>query len=172
MIISLNITIKALARMNSIDPENPYQAPEAPVYLASASRKLDLVSGWRRLGTHLIDTVCFYILVFFVSIVVTSLFGESWLQALEGRGSYLLGWAVMLVYYIGFESAFARTPGKFVLGTVVVDENGSRPTLGQCVGRSFARLIPFEPLSCTGSQSRGWHDSLAKTFVVRANRNQ
>lgn len=70
-----------------------------------------------------------------------------------------------------FEAFFDRTPGKFVCGTRVVSERGTAPTLGQVVGRTFARWIPFEPFSVLFSEdgdARGWHDSIAKTKVIRA----
>ncbi len=154
--------------MNSNDPANPYQAPEAPVYTALASRSRELVSGWRRLGTYLIDLVCFYVIFFVLVLAVVFIVGEdSWLDVLDGLAGNFIGIGFFLLYYIGFESAFARTPGKFVLGTIVVNEKGNKPSTGQFIGRSFGRLIPFEALSCFGSQTRGWHDSLANTYVVR-----
>lgn len=154
--------------MNDNQPANPYQAPEAPVYNGSDSRARELVSGWRRLGTYLIDTLCYYVIFIGISIALTFLMGEGWLQLLEGVGGNLIALGLFVIYYLGFELAFARTPGKFVLGTIVIDEKGNKPTAGQMIGRSFARLIPFEAFSCIGGQSRGWHDSLAKTYVVRA----
>ena len=47
---------------------------------------------------------------------------------------------------------------------VVVDEYGNKPSNSQLIGRSFARIIPFEAFSCLGY--RGWHDTLSKTYVV------
>ncbi len=153
--------------MNSNDPANPYEAPEASVYVAIESRSRELVSGWRRLGTYLIDIVCFYVIFFVILLAVIFVFGDARLDTLDGIAGNLIGIGFYLIYYIGFESVFARTPGKFVLGTVVVDEKGNKPSTGQFIGRSFGRLIPFEGLSCFGSQTRGWHDSVANTYVVR-----
>ena len=155
--------------MNNIEPANPYQSPQASVYQTpQPARDHELVSGWRRLGTHLVDIIGFYIVFFLLVMVVVITLGEGWLDLMDGIAGNLIALATMMVYYIGFETAFARTPGKFVFGTIVVDENGNKPTVGQFIGRSFARLIPFEALSCIGSRSRGWHDSLSKTYVVKA----
>ncbi len=153
--------------MNRIDPDNPYQAPQAVIHQSTLSQEMVLVSGWRRLGTYLVDVVCSYVVIIIVVTALVLGLGESGTQLLEGLAGNFLGILVMVVYYIGFELAFSRTPGKFVQGTVVVDENGNKPTAGQIVGRSFARLIPFEPFSCIGDRSRGWHDSMSKTYVVR-----
>jgi uncharacterized RDD family membrane protein YckC len=60
---------------------------------------------------------------------------------------------------------WARTPGKWVFGTVVVNESGGKPSFGRVLKRTFSRFIPFEPFSFFGE--RGWHDSLSDTLVVR-----
>jgi len=153
---------------NNINPENPYQAPQAVTYQASANRELVLVSGWRRFGTYLIDVVCNYVVMIILVMALVLVLGQSSIELLDGLAGNLIGVVLMVIYYIGFELVFARTPGKFLLGTIVVDEKGNKPTPGQIIGRSFARLIPFEPFSCIGDQSRGWHDSMSKTYVVRA----
>jgi len=153
--------------MNNNDPANPYQAPEAPVYSALESRSRELVSGWRRLGTYLVDVVCFYLIFFALVLGILFVFGDARLDFMDGLAGNFIVIGFFLMYYIGFEWAFSRTPGKFALGTIVVDEKGNKPSAGQIVGRSFGRLIPFEALSCFGSKTRGWHDSLANTYVVR-----
>ncbi len=81
------------------------------------------MSGWRRLGTGVIDLVCSYVIFFVLVLTVGFIVGDdSWLAALDGIAGNFIGIGFFLLYYIGFESAFARTPGKFVLETIVVDE--------------------------------------------------
>jgi uncharacterized RDD family membrane protein YckC len=70
----------------------------------------------------------------------------------------------LLVYYTLFEACFKSTPGKYLTGTRVIHENGSRCTFIQALLRSLSRLIPFEHFSFFGT--RGWHDSITKTDVV------
>lgn len=77
----------------------------------------------------------------------------------------------MLFYYVFFESLTGRTPGKLLTGTRVVDEQGQKPSFGQILGRSLARMLPFEPLSFFGAENRGWHDSLSKTYVVKSRKS-
>lgn len=74
---------------------------------------------------------------------------------------------ITLAYYIALEVALGRTLGKLITGTKVVNAEGGNATLGQVVGRSFARFIPFEVFSFLGETGRGWHDSLSKTYVVK-----
>ena len=73
----------------------------------------------------------------------------------------------MTAYYCFFEGIFARSPGKWICGTRVVDLEGNRPSFLQVIGRSLARFIPFEAFSFLGSRGIGWHDSLSSTRVVR-----
>lgn len=71
------------------------------------------------------------------------------------------------IYYVGFEAAFGRTPGKLLTGTRVVTLTGEPPSFGQCLGRAFARCVPFEPLSFLGGDGVGWHDKWTDTRVIR-----
>ncbi|MFD1161081.1 MULTISPECIES: RDD family protein [Hwangdonia] len=59
-----------------------------------------------------------------------------------------------------------RSIGKYITKTKVVLADGTKPTASDYLKRSFSRMIPFEALSFLGSQSRGWHDTISKTFVV------
>ena len=71
------------------------------------------------------------------------------------------------------EGLFGFTIGKLVTGTRVVDEQGGRPTWRQVLIRTAMRFVPFEPLSAfgeKGSEPRPWHDTVAKTRVVRRRR--
>lgn len=78
------------------------------------------------------------------------------------------GLFVFLGYAIVSEALFQRTLGKMITGTCVVRADGTKPTFGQIVGRSFARFIPFEAFSFLGGKGFpvGWHDSLSGTRVI------
>ena len=78
------------------------------------------------------------------------------------------GVLVYLAYYFFFEALTQRTPGKWVTGTKVVREDGTKPTSGQILGRTFARIIPFEMFSFFGANTIGWHDRFSNTIVVPA----
>lgn len=72
---------------------------------------------------------------------------------------------VWFAYYIGFEIAAGKTLGKFITKTRVIRVDGGRPSAAQIIGRTFARLVPFEPFSFL---VRGnWHDAWSGTCVVR-----
>lgn len=80
----------------------------------------------------------------------------------------ILGILISLTYYLVMESIFQRTLGKLVTGTHVIAKDGAKPTFGQVLGRTCARMIPFEAFSFLGGAGFpvGWHDSLSKTQVV------
>ena len=70
-------------------------------------------------------------------------------------------------YYVFFEVCFAKTIGKYITRTSVVDEFGKKPKFKNILLRTFCRLIPFEPLSFFGEPGKSWHDSISKTYVVK-----
>ena len=73
----------------------------------------------------------------------------------------------MAIFYFLTELIFkGKSFGKLITKTRVVMEDGSNPTYLDYLKRSFCRLIPFEAFSFLGSEGRGWHDSVSKTYVV------
>lgn len=74
---------------------------------------------------------------------------------------------VLALLYFAFETLLkGRTIGKYITKTKVVLEDGSNPTAIDYLKRSFSRIIPFEAFSFLGSDARGWHDTISKTYVV------
>lgn len=59
--------------------------------------------------------------------------------------------------------------GKWITGTVAVNEDGSKLSFSQAMLRGACRLIPFEPFSAFGQDCYPWHDSLSKTYVIDKN---
>lgn len=63
------------------------------------------------------------------------------------------------------EALFARSLGKLLTGTRVVNIHGEKPGLGRAFLRMLLRCIPFEPLSLR--RGAMWHDTLSGTRVVQ-----
>jgi uncharacterized RDD family membrane protein YckC len=145
---------------------NRYQPPRSAVTDADDAVEVVPAARWRRLVTFLIDYVCFILLAAVVGVLIAVTAGDEGIARLENMPDLVFGIAIMSIYYVPMETLFGRTIGKLVTGTRVVDEEGKRPSLGQVFGRTFARFIPFEMFSFFGSSGRGWHDSIAKTYVV------
>lgn len=87
-----------------------------------------------------------------------------WLGNMSDFEGQILFVAICIFYYSFSEGIFGRSLGKFITGTIVVDENGQKPSFGTIFKRTLCRLIPFDALSFLGS--RGWHDSISDTYVV------
>ncbi len=160
-------------------PVNPYAAPASPVdsqYLSSTRKQQgEYASQNRRLVNFLVDSVATQVFSVLVGVVIGIVFAAtSGGQATQSDAMMLqvvgtiLGIAIVALYFILMEGIFGVTIGKLLTGTRVVNAKGGKPSLGQIVGRSFARMIPFEPFSFLfGDNTTGWHDSLSGTRVVR-----
>lgn len=85
----------------------------------------------------------------------------------NGTLQYTVFSCISLFYYNVFEIFTARTFGKLVTQTIVVDEKGEKPHHETILIRSLCRLIPFEIISFLGPLGRGLHDMLSKTYVVK-----
>jgi uncharacterized RDD family membrane protein YckC len=57
---------------------------------------------------------------------------------------------VVLGYYPVMESVWGRTLGKVASGTIVVDKDGRRPSIGQVLIRTALRLIEVNPFLLGG----------------------
>jgi uncharacterized RDD family membrane protein YckC len=119
-----------------------------------------------RLVNRLADVlVIIYVLYFDV-------IDNYWLRrSLRGTGTFelfLIEFAITLYYYLVLEGIFNTSIGKIITSTMVVDYDGRKPGFGQILGRTLCRYIPFDALSFLGKNSRGWHDSIPNTYVVKA----
>ncbi|KAF1712957.1 RDD family protein [Pseudoxanthomonas sacheonensis] len=156
-----------------MEDRNPYQAPHSPLYggVSRPRLSLDPAGKWRRFFNWLLDSAAYYFLAAAVGFAAVLIGGDpaaAWIESLGFWGEQALGMAIMLAYYIPQEAAFGFTLGKLITGTRVVNENGEKPTFVQAVLRTICRFIPFEAFSVLLTDpARGWHDSLAKTYVVR-----
>jgi uncharacterized RDD family membrane protein YckC len=131
-------------------------------------RERHLVSGWIRFANYIIDVIIFYIIMFVFGIIL-GITGNADFAAEGGPAISLIGILFFMAYYILFESMFGKTVGKMITKTRVVLSDFSKPGFGTILLRTICRLIPFEPLSCIGVASKGWHDRFAKTWVVSDN---
>jgi uncharacterized RDD family membrane protein YckC/Tfp pilus assembly protein PilE len=127
-------------------------------------------SIWRRLGGYALDYVFMYIFCVLVGFLIGAVVVVS--GGSSGSGSVIVvGIILGLVVYCGYkifcESIWQRTLGKLIVGTKVVDRQGNKPSFPKILGRSFARLIPFEFISfMLDGHPIGLHDSLSGTMVV------
>jgi len=81
-------------------------------------------------------------------------------------GQFVFGHLILLFYYFIFETTTQRSPAKFITGTKVIMADGTKPSAGTILKRTFCRMIPFNGLSFLGELGKGWHDRFSDTYVV------
>lgn len=129
------------------------------------------VEGWARFGHFMLDRVLFYIFTILLGLTagtLTLLLGVSdfWYSPAADPLLNLITYVVLFPgYYLFFEYFMHSSPGKLILGRVVVDEYGEKPSFKQLLGRSYGRIVPFEAFSCFSGL--GWHDTWSNTMVIR-----
>lgn len=133
-----------------------------------------LASQGQRLANYFIDLLVQYGLTFGFGFVLAAfaMFAGydglmDWLANIDKITEYLLGVVMLIIYYSFFEILFARSIAKYITKTIVVMEDGLKPSAGTIVKRTFCRIIPFNHLSFLGNSGRGWHDSISDTYVVK-----
>lgn len=153
--------------------ENPYAAPDdtfeiEPSYL---QEQFEIATRTKRFLNAFIDNFVVRVFAGCVGIFLGAIgafpepASESDLRPLFV--GMLWGILVTMTYFVGMESLFQRTFGKFVTGTKVVNADGGAPSFKQILGRTLARAIPLEALSfLVGHRPIGWHDSLSGTRVI------
>ncbi|MGL2962416.1 RDD family protein [Flavobacterium sp. RSB2_4_14] len=129
-------------------------------------------SHGQRFTNLLVDTIMqlilFFIVLVFMSANAQANGDKAFIANLEKNTilQYTITMVISLFYYNVFEIASARTVGKYITQTIVVDENGEKPNSETILVRSLCRLIPFNAFSFLGISGRGWHDTISKTYVV------
>jgi uncharacterized RDD family membrane protein YckC len=136
-----------------------------------------LASQGQRFLNVIIDLVFIYILVLSTGTTIvliaeaTNNFAvSSWVENMNFVEIIAYGLLILFFYYFLTEVYFSRTLAKLLTRTLVVKRDGSKPTVKMIFIRTLSRFIVFEGLSYLGSVSRGWHDSLSGTYVVKKKR--
>jgi uncharacterized RDD family membrane protein YckC len=124
-------------------------------------------SAWLRLAGFVLDFVGVFASGLAFGLVIGLISPVNGAAALEEVPDTLLGSILVVTYYVVLEGMFSRTLGKWIVGTRVVDERGERPTIGQILGRTACRFIPFEAFTFLGHAPRGWHDRFPGTYVIK-----
>lgn len=135
-----------------------------------------LATHQQRANNFFLDLVMHYCILFgicMIVVVIMTVNGYSQDEIFEQAKSvsklteFTIALIIDLIYFNCFEILFARTIGKFITKTVVVDEYGRKPTINAILMRSICRAIPFEFLTFLGMPCRGWHDQFSNTYVVQ-----
>ena len=89
--------------------------------------------------------------------------------------SCILPFFAYWLYYWLFTGLKGQTPGKMVVGLKVINAQGDRPGLGCAALREVLGRVISIIVLCLGflwiafdNSKQGWHDKIAGTYVVRA----
>ena len=133
-----------------------------------------LVSWQKRLLNLVIDIIALILILVIIGLFagVLALLGYDglalWFGQMDSLTDRIVTTAVMVLYLFTMENFTQKTAGKYVTGTMVVMEDGSKPDSRACIIRALCRIIGLEALSFLGSYPRGWHDTASGTYVVDA----
>lgn len=129
--------------------------------------ELVLATNEKRFLNYILDSIAAFVFMF---LCLTATFATGILDADSEDDeplTTLMVYGIYFLYYVLIEMiSGGKSFGKLITKTKVVTLDGGKPTLGQFLGRSAARFIPFEPFSFFGTPGKGWHDSLSKTLVI------
>lgn len=166
---------------------NPYASPTEASDPFSTDASLigghPVASQNKRLVNYLLDQVVVRILGGLAGFALGIAYAASKVNAGQGITEadeltlnligFAIGAVLTIAYFFIMEQLFGVTLGKLATGTRVVNISGQKATAGQILGRTFSRIIPFEPLSFLfGDKTTGWHDSLSGTKVVDTRKTQ
>lgn len=140
----------------------------------SLERQLEYNSAsmGKRFLTCLIDLIFYYIIVFifgFLFAVITSVFFTETYFKFANNDKILMNliaYSLLFFYYLFSEYLTGKTLGKLITGTKIVDIEGNKPSFKMSLIRTLCRFIPFDGLSFLFGQGRGWHDTIAKSYVI------
>ena len=127
----------------------------------------------KRFGDYMIDRVIFYVawkfwLVKYAVQVILCLRVPVDNRVVLWTVSYVMAASTLVLYLAAFESLTGgKTPGKYLMGTRAVNNDGTRITPTTAVLRCLSRLTPFEAFSALGrNPPYPWHDRWTKTLVI------
>lgn len=133
-----------------------------------------LASKGRRFLNFIIDMVIVYSIEITIGTTIVIIgdltkgyFLSNWTETATTAEAFFFGLLIFVLYYALTEIYFSRTFAKYFTKTLVVMKDGSKPSGKIIFRRTFSRLIPFEFLTFLGANSRGWHDTISDTYVVK-----
>lgn len=130
-----------------------------------------IVSSGTRLIHTIIDSICLFILIFFLSFILglfSFIFGD-FLNINDLTISLLEFTTILLAFFLYFvymEFKFQKTVGKFITKTKVIMNDGRKPDINEIFIRTACRLIPLDNISFIFTKN-GFHDRLSNTTVIK-----
>jgi len=93
---------------------------------------------------------------FFICVMFGAAFRAIGTDALSTWVTGVAYYFFFVAYYFFSEALLGRTPAKLITRTHVITLTGGKPGFTRVLGRTLARLVPFEPFLFLFGDS-GWH---------------
>lgn len=130
-----------------------------------------IVSSGTRLIHTIVDSICLFILIFFLSFILglfSFIFGDF--LNINDLTIPLLEFTTILLafflYFVYMEFKFQKTVGKYITKTKVIMNDGRKPDINEIFIRTACRLIPLDNISFIITKN-GFHDRLSNTIVIK-----
>lgn len=137
---------------------------------ATPGLAVEYMGFWIRLAAAIIDDIIVIIITLIFFAFLRFGIRDFWFPV-----SLFVPW----LYYWLFTGLKGQTLGKMALGIKVVNAEGSMPGLGIAALREIPGKIVSSIVICLGFlwiiwdvRKQGWHDKIAKTYVVRVKSRQ
>lgn len=130
---------------------------------------LQRASFGKRLANYLIDLVFFYICfysVFILLLIINPTLLAS-VENIDGTVDRIIttgSFGILIGIVEGLLKG--RTPGKYLTGTITVNDDGSRIDFATGFKRGLIKCIPFVVLSALSSIPKPWQDKWTSTYVI------
>ena len=145
---------------------------------APFGKPITYVGFWRRFVAYIIDGIILGWIGLVLGIVLGIVLIVGHASTFSANSGFncltdLISLAIAIGYFAGFESSSAQaTPGKSVMGAIVVDANGDRISFGRAILRYLGKILSVLIL-CLGmimvgftEKKQGLHDMIAGTYVI------
>jgi uncharacterized RDD family membrane protein YckC len=146
-------------------------------------QKLNYAGFWIRVGAYLVDAVVLMVVQLLLLIPSGIEMGSLLTQGMGSEGmptsfwiSYFAMVAFGILYFVLMESSkYQGTLGKLAFGLKVGNDDGSKISFLQALGRYFAKIVSALILLigfimvAFDKKKQGLHDKMANTFVYTKN---
>ncbi len=142
------------------------------------NEKKHYASFMLRLFGYIIDQVIINTFTIGALVLSSVLLGREFFDDTFGSVFLLfapLNFVIEMFYFVYFHAATGRTFGKLLCGTKVIDKQGRVPGFKKAILRYLGYIVCRLTLYIGflwilfDSNSQGWHDKIAKTYVSKEN---
>lgn len=135
----------------------------------------NVASFWWRLFAYFIDYALLYMGIILIAVIVgiLSRFTSILPHHISNENALLALVTGMILYHSSFETTTMKGSIGKTICKLVVDAFGERLTFGRALSRNFSKILSGSLCGLGfltvlwNPMRQGWHDQIAKTYIVR-----